>query len=221
MSNFGFASLRVVNPYEVAFREARSAVGASDVLARAEEFTSVADAIADCGLVIGTTAVGHREVQHPLKRLEEAGAIIKPYANRVALLFGSEKVGLSTNDLSHCHWLLRIPTSKSNISMNLSQAVAVCLYELIREVHSIPEPHDEDRAQGQHLERISGVLTQALRASGYMTSDALPATEEKVRRLVHRLNLSNTDAELLLGMLRHIGRGIIAEQVLSKRTLRE
>lgn len=221
MSNFGFASLRVVNPYEVAFREARSAVGASDVLARAEEFTSVADAIADCGLVVGTTAVGHREVQHPLKRLEEAGAIIKPYANRVALLFGSEKVGLSTNDLSHCHWLLRIPTSKSNISMNLSQAVAVCLYELIREVHSIPEPHDEDRAQGQHLERISGVLTQALRASGYMTSDALPATEEKVRRLVHRLNLSNTDAELLLGMLRHIGRGIIAEQVLSKRTLRE
>lgn len=207
MSNFGFACLRVVNPYEVAFREARSAVGASDVLARAQEFASIADAVADCGLVMGTTAVGHREIQHPLKRLEEAGAIINSHLTRVALLFGSEKVGLSNKDLSHCHCLLRIPTSESNISMNLGQAVAVCLYELIREAHSIPEPKHEDRAEGQHLERISGVLTEALLAGGYVNSDALAATEEKLRRLVHRLNLSRTDAELLLGMLRHIGRG--------------
>ena len=60
MSNFGFAHLRVVNPYDVAFREARSAVGAAALLADAEEFTSVADAVADCTLVVGTTAVRHR-----------------------------------------------------------------------------------------------------------------------------------------------------------------
>ena len=57
MSNFGFLHLRVVNPYDVAFREARSAVGASEVLANAEEYKSLAEAIADCTLVVGTTAV--------------------------------------------------------------------------------------------------------------------------------------------------------------------
>src|SRR6202521_70546 len=85
MSNFGFLHLRVVNPYEVAFREARSAVGASQVLANAEEYKSVADAVADCTLVVGTTAVRHRELQHPLKRLEVGARVIRKQlgSNRV------------------------------------------------------------------------------------------------------------------------------------------
>ena len=77
MSNFGFLRLRVVNPYEVAFREARSAVGASALLASAEEYNSVADAVADCTLVVGTTAVRHRELQHPLRRLEQGARLIR------------------------------------------------------------------------------------------------------------------------------------------------
>ena len=69
MSNFGFSSLRLVNPYEPSFREARSAVGAVELLASAAEFKSVAEAVADCSLVIGTTALHNREVQHPVHRL--------------------------------------------------------------------------------------------------------------------------------------------------------
>src|SRR5438445_13463874 len=69
MANFGFARLRVVNPYDPAFREARSAVGAAPLLQAAGEFSSVADAVAECRLVIGTTSVGHRELQHPIRRL--------------------------------------------------------------------------------------------------------------------------------------------------------
>src|ERR1051325_8245422 len=103
MANFGFARLRVVKPYEVAFREARSAVGAAPLLPAAEEFSSVADAIAECRLVIGTTSVGHRELQHPIRRLEYGARLIhRALANApVALLFGSEKFGLSNDDLSH------------------------------------------------------------------------------------------------------------------------
>ncbi|MGH9810194.1 MAG: TrmH family RNA methyltransferase, partial [Terriglobia bacterium] len=71
MSNFGFSRLRVVNPYPVAFREARSAVGAAHVLTSAEEYKTVAEAVADCALVIGTTAVGQRQLQHPLRHLQE------------------------------------------------------------------------------------------------------------------------------------------------------
>src|SRR5579883_1589498 len=77
MANFGFARLRVVNPYDVAFREARSAVGAAPLLHSAEEFPGVAEAVADCRLTVGTTAVGHRELQHPLRRLEFGARLIR------------------------------------------------------------------------------------------------------------------------------------------------
>jgi TrmH family RNA methyltransferase len=121
MSNFGFEHLRVVNPFERAFREARSAVGGAEVLRRAKEFTSVADAVAECTLVVGTTAVRHRDLQHSLRRLEPGARAIRRHlaSSPVALLFGSEKFGLSNEDLSHCHWLLNIPTSEKNISLNL------------------------------------------------------------------------------------------------------
>ncbi len=206
MSNFGFLHLRVVNPYEVAFREARSAVGASQVLANAEEYQSVADAVADCTLVVGTTAVRHRELQHPLKRLEVGARVIRKQlgSGRVALLFGTEKFGLSTTDLSHCHWLMRIPTREEHISMNLGQAVAVCLYELSRDSKAATHSEKLKRATAGEFERISGVLLEALRASGYVNPRAQSLTEEKVRRLVRRLNLQTEDAELWLGMLRQI-----------------
>ena len=107
---------------------------------QAREFKSVAEAVADCTLVIGTTAVRHRELQHPLKRLEAGARLIRKrlVSSNVALLFGSEKFGLSNEDLSHCHWLMRVPTCDANISMNLGQAVAVCLYELVRDAKANP-----------------------------------------------------------------------------------
>ncbi len=135
MSNLGFSRLRVVNPYEASFREARSAVGAAPLLARAEQYGSVAEAVADCSLVVGTTAAGNRELHQPLKLLAEGAQLIRKRlraGGRVALLFGSEKRGLANDDLSHCHWLMHIPTRKEHVSMNLGQAVAVCLYELAR-----------------------------------------------------------------------------------------
>src|SRR5215213_1235638 len=77
MSNFGFLRLRVVNAYDVAYAEAKSAVNAANVLESSEQFTTVADAIADCTLVVGTTAVGHRQLQHPLRRLEYAAKTVR------------------------------------------------------------------------------------------------------------------------------------------------
>ena len=206
ISNFGFAHLRVVNPYEVAFREARSAVGASAILENAEEYTSVTDAVADCTLVVGTTAVRRRELHHPLHRLEYGARLIRKHliAGRVALLFGSEKVGLANQDLSHCHWLMRIPTREEHISMNLGQAVAVCLYELVRDAKAVQRPEKIRRATASGAERITAVLLDALRASGYVQPDAAVATEEKLRRLVRRMKLAADDADVLLGMLRQI-----------------
>jgi TrmH family RNA methyltransferase len=221
MSNFGFEHLRVVNPYELAFREARSAVGASALLASAEEYESVAEAVRDCTLVVGTTAVGGRELEHLVRRLDEGAAIIRKRlaGSPVALLFGSEKRGLSNEDLSHCHWLLRIPTRAEHRSMNLGQAVAVCLYEFARDRKAVRRTERAVAAASADLERITKVVVDALIASGYLKS-ASPRTESrsaenpdraasrlqegKVRRLVRRLHLSAVDADLFLGILRQI-----------------
>jgi len=206
MSNFGFENLRVVNPYSVAFREARSAVGASQILKRAEEYTKLPDAIADCELVVGTTAAKDRELLQPLVLLEQAKPLMERQSGGIALLFGSERRGLSNADLSYCHWLLRIPTAEGQPSMNLGQAVAVCLYALSRPPVSLSEPEQKPSATARELDLISDFLAEALYEHGYMNAEAKSSTTEKVRRLVRRLSLSTADAQLLLGMLRQLTR---------------
>jgi tRNA/rRNA methyltransferase len=206
MSNFGFRHLRVVNPYDVAFQGARSAVDAADVLARAEKYETVAEAVADCSLVVGTTAIGHRDLQHPLQRLEVGAPLMRAHlaSGNCALLFGSEKFGLSNKDMSHCHWLMHIPMCDEHVSMNLGQAVAVCLYELVRDPGAIVEPEKGSPASSAEVERITETLLVALRASGYPKLNSSDSFEGAVRRLVRRLHLQTGDAEFLLGMLRQM-----------------
>jgi tRNA/rRNA methyltransferase len=206
MANFGFESLRVVNPYDVAFREARSAVGAAPLLERAEEFATVADAVADATLVVGTTSLGHRELHHPLRRLEHGAPLLLKRLARspVALLFGSEKFGLSNEDISHCHWLMRIPTLDRDLSMNLGQAVALCLYELIRNPDAAPRPDRVKPASAAENEQITALWCEALRISGYVNPLTAKSTEEKLRRMIRRWNIAARDAPVTLGMLRQI-----------------
>ncbi|MGB9245049.1 MAG: TrmH family RNA methyltransferase, partial [Candidatus Acidiferrales bacterium] len=177
------------------------------VLASAEEYTSVSEAVADCTLVVGTTAVRHRDLQHSLRRLEPGARAIRKRlgSSPVAILFGSEKFGLSNEDLSHCHWLLNIPTSEKNISLNLGQAVAVCLYELIRDQKAARQSEKATTvASAAELERITTLLLEVLRESGYINLRRVADVDERIRRLVRRLKLPARDSELWLGMLRQI-----------------
>jgi TrmH family RNA methyltransferase len=227
MSNFGSLHLRVVNPYEKAYRQAVSAVGASTVMREAEEFALVAEAVADCTLVVGTTAVGNREVQQPLMGLQEAARMIRERleTSRVALLFGSEKRGLSNEQLSYCQWLLRIPTREEHRSMNLGQAAAVCLYEISRiengklkmgeKAHGgmrsskgkIGKSGDEagkEFASMETVERITEVWLEALERSGYVGARARRTSEEKLRRMLRRFTMTERDAEVVLGMMKKV-----------------
>jgi TrmH family RNA methyltransferase len=209
MSNFDFSHLRLVNAYDVAYREARSAVNAAAVLTSSEQYHSVAEAVKDCSLVVGTASRGHRVLEHPFHRLETGGRLIREALAKgpVALLFGSEKFGLGNEELAHCHWLMHIPTRQEHESMNLGQAVAVCLYELIRSGDDA-EPaiaSKISRAAGaEDNERIADLLHVILRESGYTQSRTEGSTVNKLRRMVLRLNLSTRDAVIWMGMLRQI-----------------
>ncbi len=207
ISNFGFSQLRLVNPYEVAFHEARSAVGAGHILAGAREFATVAEAVADCTKVVGTTAAARRDLQQPVRRLEYGGRLIRKRlaGAPVALLFGSEKSGLSNEDLAHCHWLMRAPSREEHGSMNLGQAVAVCLYELVRSPKAAAvRPERKKRSSAGVLEELTRLLDEVLDRSGYVHKRVEASTEMKIRRLVRRMDLSAHDAEIWLGMLRQI-----------------
>jgi TrmH family RNA methyltransferase len=212
LSNFGFLRLRVVHPYPVAFREARSAVDAEPVLSAAEEFDRLAPAISDCSLIVGTTAGTRRTPEAPLLRLEAGTELIRAHlrsGSPVALLFGSEKVGLSNQDLSHCQLLLRIPTRTEHPSMNLGQAVAVVLYELIREAPTQAAASAEGvavqpLATAGERERLIALLLEGLSVNGFAHGVSHAQMEKKLRRLVRHLALSPSDLSEWLGLLRQL-----------------
>lgn len=208
MSNFGFFDLRLVRPYDLAFREAVSATHAADVLRKARTFENVATAVSDCSLVVGATGLDRRQPQHPQLPLEKASGRIREASragNRVALLFGSEKHGLSNEHFVHCHWLLHIPTQPDHESMNLGQAVAVCLYEMTRSDEDAPTAEVPERAaSGAEIDRLAVLLVEILQLSGYRDFGAQPTAAEKTGRLLRRLNLRGKDPVIWTGMLRQI-----------------
>ncbi|MES1258389.1 MAG: RNA methyltransferase [Acidobacteriota bacterium] len=212
VANFGLDDLRLVDPYEVAFREAVSAVGGAHVLRNARVFATLAKAVEDCTLVVGTSAAQHRALQQPVARLESGMRQVRHHAGRTALLFGSEKFGLSNDDMSYCHALIRIPTAPGTPSMNLGQAVAVCLYEFIRDetaggtvetARETPRKKAEPLA-GSDAEQLTVMLLEVLRESGYTNRITAVSTDQKIRRWIRRLRIGPRDAPLLLGILRQI-----------------
>ena len=234
MSNFGAGDLRVAHIFYKEFRSASSAVGLSAALLRgARDYPTTAEAIHDAQLVVGTSgAVGganDRSSLQPLERLEAAALSMRAALDRgrrVALLFGSEKFGLSNDDMSHCHLLLRIPTRDAHPSMNLGQAAALCLYELARVSPSagskpysaiptaaqppweLPQNFPRDAghsapASAESVERLTGLLAQALTLSQYPGIDSLTRTRQ-LRTLLRRLRLSERDTGLTTGFLRQI-----------------
>lgn len=213
MHDFGFRHLRIVNDYAVPFETAHSAVDASEVLAEAKTFASVADGVADCTLVVGTTAVGERAVLHPLYTLPEAAPLIhselarENQAGRVALLLGSEKTGLSNEELSHCNWLLTIPMQQyedaRHPSMNLGQAAAVCLYELVRQTERSPTSTGTAAEAGER-ERLTALLAEVLQKIGYTERHPANCGEEQLRRLVVRMGVSAGDVPVWMGILRQV-----------------
>lgn len=219
MANFGFSQLTVVAPYEPHWREAQSAIGAESLLQSARVTETLQQAIAQATLVLGTATLTHRDPEQPVVSLPDAPALIhKELARggRIALVFGPEKRGLTRQDLSYSHRLLVIPTDSRQPSMNLGQAVAVCLYEIAQslaapgassaadgETHDSTEAHEPPPASAQ-LDRLAGVIEETMQAADYSPGIMREANRHDVNLLLRRLVLDERDARRILGLFRRV-----------------
>jgi len=212
MANFGFQELVVVAPHPPVWQEARSAVGAEQIIKSAQAVNDLPEAIGGATLVLGTTSGSRRNLDRDLIPLPDLPAWLKDQAGarrRAALLFGSEKTGLSNEAMSYCHALVRIPTSPSCPSMNLGQAVAVCGYELVRAGVVSPRPpaarvHLSEPANLHSLEHLFERVVRVLDHTGYLKPKTRQATLIKLRRVLLDLALKNNDVRILGGILAQI-----------------
>jgi tRNA/rRNA methyltransferase len=211
MANFGFREMVVVAPYSPVWQETRSAVGAEEIVTSARAVESLVEAIGDACLVVGTTAGSRRNLDRELILLPDFPTWLRQRqaSGCVAVLFGSEKAGLSNEHLSHCHALLRIPTMVDCPSMNLGQAVAVCAYELSRARLVPTRPlrltiHPSDPASAQSLDHLFDRAARVLDQVGYLKPKSRRATLLKLRRLMLDLELTSHDARILGGILAQI-----------------
>ncbi len=217
MANFGFARLTVVAPYPPHWREARSAVGAPHVLRGANETASLAEAVAASTLVVGTGTLARRKPQQPVVPLPALAPLLRRHiaqGGRVALVFGPEKRGLTRGDLSHCHLLVEIPTDARQPSMNLGQAVAVCLYELAtrfaapaaspQAAEAAPEPAQPPIVSAADCDRLAGLVEKVMAAANYSSAAMRKANRRDLDLLLRRLALTERDVRRTLGLFRRI-----------------
>ena len=136
MKTMGLDQLVLVSPRHFPSAECTArAAGADDILARATVFPSVAEAVADCGLVFGTSA-RTRSISWPEVTPETAAAQIIEHAGAgsgAAVLFGRESSGLSNEELEICHAMIRIPTNTAFASLNIASAVQIICYEISKQ----------------------------------------------------------------------------------------
>ena len=210
MLNFGLTELRLVQPRDGWPNPdaGPSAAGADRVIEAATVFDSVADAIADCHLAIGT-AMTTRALTCRMTSPAGAVAEIQALPGKSALLFGPERTGLIREDLLHCHALCTIPSNPDFISLNLAQAVAVLGYAWVT-AHGAPPPtwlvNHDGPAPGAELEGLIAALEVRLEATGYFNPIAGRAASARrtLRNIFTRPGFTGEEVQVLRGVVRNL-----------------
>ena len=205
MKNFGFSELAIVAPFAASWDEAVSAVNAEDVLTNAQVHDSLVDAVADCTFVVGTADHTRVEAKRAIFTPRDLNAELATTNHKLALVFGPEKHGLTNDDLAHCHRTMSIPTAPDCPSMNLGQAVALCCYELTREiVNARTAPASNEFAPTGEVEAGLQLLLDVLREAEFLTSNNELTMTNKLRQRLLACQLTARDIRLLRGVLRQI-----------------
>lgn len=216
MKTMGLTNLCLVNPIIKPDSQSISlAAGASDIIKQAQIFSSLEAAVADCSLVIGTSA-RPRSLQWPNLTPKECGDKIIAEACRhaqVALVFGRERVGLTNDELQKCHFHVSIPANPDYSSLNLAMSVQVLSYEIRmsllsaqeasikldeQDINEVHYPKDED------IERFYQHLEQTLLQTGFINPHHPGQIMGRLRRLFTRARIEQQELNILRGILTSI-----------------
>ncbi|MBI2438864.1 MAG: RNA methyltransferase [Lentisphaerae bacterium] len=205
MANMGLSDLALAGAGAFDQVEARKmACWATAILESSRQVVTLSDALADCALVFGATARLGLYRQHTRSPREWASAILAAaQAGRVALLFGPEDDGLSNEELTQCHHLIRIPSSPEYPALNLAQAVMICAYELYTVSGAFePLPEKSPLASSRMKERLFAMWEELLLEIGFMEPDKAQHMMLGLRRIFARGALSEDDVRILMGIAR-------------------
>ena len=209
MKNMSMTRLCLVKPKLFPCAEATArASGADDVLARAEIYDSLSEAVADCQLVIGASARG-RTISWPEmtpRQCAEKVVLQEPH-NQVAIVFGRESSGLKNHELDLCQFLLRIPCNSEYSSLNLAAAVQVVCYELfvatgVQQETLVGDKGEQPLASAAQMDSFYEHLHQALIDIGFMHPDKSKSIMRRLRRIYNRTLLDTKELDILRGILR-------------------
>lgn len=210
LKTMGLSRLALVAPERYPHQDAIAlAAGADDVLAAASLHDTLAEAVADCRLVLGCTARSRR-IALPEQHPREAAATLLAEAGQgteVALVFGRERTGLENDELQLCHGAVHIPANPDYGSLNLAAAVQVLCYELRMAWlagAAVGDDHDHEREQpASHaqMEGLFGQLAETLDAIDFHKGRAPESALRKLRRLFLRSRLDLREVRLLRGIL--------------------
>jgi TrmH family RNA methyltransferase len=203
MKNMALTDLVLVRPRAFPHAEANAlAAGADDILARARVVTTLAEAISDCAFIAGTTSRPRSYYWEFTTPRDVAGRIVAlPDENGAALLFGSERYGLGTDDLESCNVLVRIPANTEYCSLNLAMAVQLLSYEifLAREQPASRIQLELPLASAGDVEHFYRHLLQVLNEIDF--EDRTGHLMERLRRLFNRAQLDRNELNILRGIL--------------------
>ena len=208
MLNFGFHELRLVAPRaDHLSQEARymAVKDSRQLLKKAKLFKKLADAVADCHIVWGSSRRfgKYRRDWHLPRDINRANDSLAP-EQRMALVFGREDHGLSNSELDLCTSFLSIPTSAAFPSMNLAQAVGVCLYEIQRTATVSNAPQPRQRAKNEEIEAMIQHMRHALLECGYLDPQNPDHILRAYRRIFSRAGLEGREVRILHGLWRRI-----------------
>ena len=214
MKTMSLEHLALVSPNRFPSAECTArAAGADDVLARAEVFSSLEEAVADCELVFGTSA-RTRSIAWPEVTPESAAAQVLEHAgngSRAAILFGRESSGLSNEQLEVCHAMVCIPTNADFASLNIASAVQIICYEinkqsLARAADGVVDEEYAAPVTTRDMEYLYEHLEQTLAHVGYLDRKKPRHLMRRLRRLFNRTRLDSNEYNILRGILTAVGK---------------
>jgi len=207
MKTMGLRQLCLVSPKIFPSLEATArATSAEDLLQEAKVYSTLAEAVSDCGMVIGTSGRS-RHIPWPEHTPRGAATLALSQVVPVAIVFGNESTGLSNVELDQCHALLRIPTHPEHRSLNVAAAVQIVAYELYLAASDVPkviEIPSTPVATFEDIERFYVHLEETLIKIGFLNPEQPNLLMRRLRRLFQRARLDTTEVQLLRGILRAV-----------------